>query len=193
MMAPSGARLCLVALSLVTGLCPLPILAGQPSSGAETLDIQPDPGGGLHATATLHLPAPPSVVQQVLTDYERWERLFGVSMRMLRLERREDRVITEVSLSHPILPGENRLLCESRELPGGGLVTTLIEGDFKRYERTWRLAEDEDRAVTKAQFELVVEVETWAPNWLIALELKRQLTRHFAILQDTVAARTAAH
>jgi hypothetical protein len=133
------------------------------------------------------------VVQQVLTDYERWNSLFGVSMRLLRVERLPERVITEVYLSHPILPGESRLLCESRELPGGGLVTTLIEGDFQRYQRTWRLAEAEDRTGTKAQFDLVVEVKTWAPDWLIAIELRRQLTKHFGILRETVAARGAAH
>jgi hypothetical protein len=114
-------------------------------------------------------------------------------MRMVKVERLPDRVVTDVYVSHPILPGESRLLCESRELPEGGLVTTLIEGDFNRYQRTWRLAEDADRLTTRAAFDLVVDVKTWAPDWLVALELKRQLTRHFGILRDTVAARTAAH
>ena len=191
MMALPGARPWVLILLLIPGLSTVPSLAN--AGEAETLDVQPDPNGGLHATATLHLPVPPAVVQQVLTDYERWGSLFGVSMRLLRVERLPDRVVTDVYLSHPILPGESRLLCESRELPGGGLVTTLIEGDFKRYQRKWILSQDEDGTSTKAQFDLVVEVETWAPDWLIAMELKRQLTKHFGILRETVAARAAAH
>jgi hypothetical protein len=191
MMALPGPRPWFLILLLIPSLFTVPPLAN--AGEAETLEVQPDPNGGLHATATLHLPVPPAVVQQVLTDYERWGSLFGVPMRLLRVERLPDRVVTDVYLSHPILPGESRLLCESRELPGGGLVTTLIEGDFKRYQRKWILSQDEDGTSTKAQFDLVVEVETWAPDWLIALELKRQLTKHFGILRETVAARSAAH
>lgn len=191
MMTFPGTRPWFLILLLIPGFSTIPSLAN--AGEAETLKVQPDPNGGLHATATLHLPVPPAVVQQVLTDYERWGSLFGVSMRLLRVERLPDRVVTDVYLSHPILPGESRLLCESRELPGGGLVTTLIEGDFKRYQRKWILSQDEDGISTKAQFDLVVDVETWAPDWLIAMELKRQLTKHFGILRETVAARTAAH
>ncbi|MDE3119362.1 MAG: hypothetical protein KGL03_10155, partial [Nitrospirota bacterium] len=71
----------------------------------------------------------------------------------------------------------------------GGLVTTFLEGDFRRYERTWKLGPDGSDAATKADFSLVVDVETMAPDWLVALELKRQLEKHFRILREAAAAR----
>jgi len=171
-----------------TVLC---LLGSAAAGAAETPEVQPDPEGGFRATATLHLPVPPAVVQQVLTDYDRWSSLFGVAMRMARVERLPGRVVTDVYIRHPVLPGESRLLCESRELPEGGLVTALLDGDFKRYVRTWRLQPEEDGAGTKATFELRVEVRTWAPDWLVAIELRRQLSKHFGILRDTVRARAA--
>ncbi len=157
-----------------------------------TLTVTGDPSGGFRAIASLHLPVPPSVVQQVLTDYEHWAHLFGMTMRIARLDRQPDRVITEIYLQHPILPGERRLMCENRVPPGGGLVTTLVEGDFKRYERTWTLGPDGNDEATKAEFNLLVDVTTLAPDWLVALELKRQLEKHFRILRETVLARAQA-
>nr|MBI3611830.1 hypothetical protein [Nitrospirota bacterium] len=182
------------AAALLGGLLAWAGVSASPCAAAAihdrtTLAVTGDPAGGLRATASLHLPVPPSVVQQVLTDYEHWTSLFGVTMRIARLDRRPDRVITELYIQHPILPGERRLMCENRVPSGGGLVTTLLEGDFKRYERTWTLGPDGSDAATKAEFTLLVEVETLAPDWLVALELKRQLEKHFGILRETALAR----
>ena len=87
---------------------------------ALVLEVLPDAAGGVRATATLRLPAPPSVVHQILTDYAKWPELFGVPLRLAGVERHVDRVLTDLYLSHPLLFGERRLLCENRELPGGG-------------------------------------------------------------------------
>lgn len=171
----------------------LACMSSGAAAGDQPLTVVDDPAGGLRATASFRLPGPPSLVQQVLTDYEHWPQLFGVAMRLARIERRPDRVVTELYIEHPILPSERRLVCESVVPPGGGLVTKLREGDFTRYERTWAFAAEANGAATRATFDLVVEVQTLAPDWLVAVELKRQLERHFRILRETVAARAAAH
>ena len=163
------------------------------TDSSSVLEVQPEPSVGVRATGTLHLPAPPSVVHQVLTDYAKWPELFGVSMRLAHVERQGDRVVTDLYLSHPMLVGESRLLCENRELPGGGLVTSLLAGDFRRYRRTWRLVQDGNEGLTRAEFELLVEVDTWAPDWLMALELRRQLEKHFRILREQVGERLQSH
>lgn len=186
----AGVRGCLLAwAAFAVAVCP-PVLAA--AHDPDSLEVRSDPNGGVRATATLHLPVPPSVAQQVLTDYEGWPGLFGVQMRLARVDRQPDRVVTEVYVRHPILPGESRLLCESRELPEGGLVTRLIEGDFRRYLRTWKLAQEGNGTATKAWFDLAVDVKTWAPDWLVAIELKRQLEKHFRILRETALARAQA-
>lgn len=177
-----------------TGVVLAPCAATSASTQDQTtLTVTGDPAGGLRATATLRLPVPPSLVQQVLTDYDNWPHLFGVTMRIARLDRRPDRVITEIYIRHPILPGESRLMCDNRVPPGGGLITTFLEGDFKRYERTWKLGPDGNDAATKAELDLLVEVKTLAPDWLVALALERQLKKHFRILRETAEARARAH
>ncbi|MBM4133641.1 MAG: hypothetical protein FJ245_07725 [Nitrospira sp.] len=181
---------CLLAWSgLVGATC---AAASESSQDQATPTVTGDPAGGFRVTASLRLPVPPSVVQQVLTDYDNWPHLFGVTMRIARLDRRPDKVITEVYIRHPILPGERRLMCENRVPPGGGLMTTFLEGDFKRYERVWKLGPDGSDAATKADFNLVVDVETLAPDWLVALELKRQMEKHFRILRETALERAQA-
>ncbi len=169
----------------------LVLAVGSVAAAAEppvTLQVRPDPSGGVRATATLLIPAPPQVMQQVLTDYEKWPDLFSTPMSVTRLERHEGGAVTDLFIKHSFLPGGRRLLCDNRELPGGGLVSTLVAGDFKQYVRTWTVALDGSRGGTRASFDLLVEVETWAPDWLIAFELRRQLERHFRILRERVLA-----
>jgi hypothetical protein len=158
------------------------------------VDVRAEPSGGLRATATVRLPAPPSVVQQVLTDYEHWPSLFSVSMRVARVERQADRVLVDLYITHPFLFFlENRLYSESRELPQGGLVTSLIAGDFKQYRRVWKLTPDGNLPATRAEFDLLVEADTWAPDWLVAYELRHQLSKHFSLLQRAALERSGGH
>ncbi|MBI4400459.1 MAG: SRPBCC family protein [Nitrospirae bacterium] len=159
----------------------------------QVLEVRTEPSGGVRAIATLRIPAPPAVVQELLTDYGKWPELFAVSMRLARLERRDHGAVTELYIKHALLPGERRLLCENTELPGGGLRTTLLGGDFKRYARTWNVAQDGDEKRTRAEFELLVEVDTWAPDWLVALAIRRELEAHFRILREKAISRFRSH
>jgi ribosome-associated toxin RatA of RatAB toxin-antitoxin module len=155
----------------------------------QQLDVRSAPEGGVTARATLHFLAPPAAVQAVLTDYERWPELFSTSVRVARVERYPGRAVTDLYLKHELLFEERRLLCENRELPGGGLLTTMLDGDFKRYSRTWKISPDGISGRTKAEFELLVEVDTWAPDWLVAAALKRELETHFRLLKDKMEER----
>jgi hypothetical protein len=162
--------------------------AGEDLSAIGTpLDVTTDPKGGVRAHAVLDLPAPMAAVQALFTDYEHWPELFDVSMRVGKVERMPDRTITEIFIAHPILPGESRLLGENRILPDGGLTTTMIGGDFKRYARTWKLSTNGSPVHTKAEFDLLVEPKTMAPDWLVALEVKRELEAHFKLVRAKLA------
>lgn len=180
----------LSALEDVSGQWPT-VWAGR--DRPQALEVRTEPSGGVRAKATLRIPAPPAVVQEVLTDYGKWPELFEVSMRLARLERHDHGAVTELYITHALLPGERRLLCENTELPGGGLTTTLLGGDFKRYARTWKVAQDGDETRTRAEFELLVEVDTWAPDWLIAVAVRRELEAHFRILREKAISRFRSH
>jgi hypothetical protein len=39
-------------------------------------------------------------------------------------------------------------------------------------------------AQTKADFELLVQVDTIVPDWLIAIAMRRELEAHFRIVQE---------
>jgi hypothetical protein len=150
----------------------------------QPLAVQPDPGGGVRATATLLFPGSPSVLHSILTEYRKWPELFETRMRIAQVEEHEGHVLTDVYISHVLVPGEQRLYCESRVLPGGGLVTDLKGGDFKQYHREWRLQAAGEGTQTRAEFELLVEPKTIIPDWLIALAIERELTVHFRLVRQ---------
>jgi hypothetical protein len=152
------------------------------------LVVQPDPAGGVRATATLLFPGSPAVLHSILTEYRKWPELFETPMRLAHLEERNDRVLTEFYISHALLPGEQRLICESKALPGGGLVTDLKGGDFKRYHRMWKWQPAGDGDQTRAEFELLVEVNTVMPDWLVAVAMERELNAHFRIVRQKALA-----
>lgn len=156
---------------------------------AATLEVSTEPSGGLRATATLLIPASPQTVQAVLTDYERWPELFDTPMSVTHLERHAGGAVTDLFIKHSFLPGGRQLLCDNQELPEGGLVSTLRGGDFKQYVRTWKVALDGEHGGTRASFELLVKVNTWVPDWLVAFELRRQLERHFRLLREKILTR----
>jgi hypothetical protein len=146
--------------------------------------VQPDPEGGVRATATLLFPGSPAVLQSILSEYRNWPELFETQMRVAQVEEREGRVLTDIYISHALLPGEQRLLCESRALPGGGLITHLKGGDFTRYHREWRLQPAGDGTQTRAEFDLLIEAKTLIPDWLVAVAMERELNTHFRLVRE---------
>lgn len=158
--------------------------ARQHDSHLQDLSVQTQQTGGVRATATLLFPGNPSILQAILTDYPKWPELFETRMRVARVDERDGRVVTEVFISHALLPGERRLLCESQVLPGGGLVTDLKGGDFKQYHRVWKLEPAGDGNQTRATFDLLVEVDTVVPDWMIAVAMERELEAHFHIVRQ---------
>lgn len=160
---------------------------------ATVLEIHDDPAGGKKAVATLRIPAPPEAVRAVLNDFDRWPELFAGRFQLVKLDRQADRVVTDLRIKSTPLPGMLRLVCETRDLPNGEIVTSLIEGDFRRYVRRWRLVpEPNGTAVhTRAEMELSVDPDTWAPGWLFAAVLRSDLRTHFTILRERALAQAA--
>ena len=176
---------CLVALiALPVGI----VTAGEVGAVQvlQALVVQADPAGGVRATATLLFPGSPAVLHSILSEYRKWPELFETRMRVAQVEEREGRVLTDIYISHALLPGEQRLLCESQVLPGGGLVTDLKGGDFKQYHRAWTLEPAGDGTQTRANFELLVEPKTMIPDWLVAVAMERELNAHFRIVRQKV-------
>jgi polyketide cyclase/dehydrase/lipid transport protein len=158
---------------------------------ATELEIHDDPAGGKKAVATLRIAVPPDAVRAVLSDYERWPDLFDGRFRIAKLERLDGRVVTDLLIDRSPLPGEMRLVCETKELPNGEIVTSLIEGNFTRYLRRWRFVPEMNGAVvhTRAEMELLVAMDSWVPDWLFAAMLRRDLETHFKILRERALAR----
>jgi hypothetical protein len=64
----------------------------------------------------------------------------------------------------------------------------LKGGDFKQYRRLWKLIPVDGGAYTKAEFELLVEVDTIVPDWMVALAMRRDLESHFRIMREKALA-----
>jgi hypothetical protein len=169
------------------------LVTGWPGwiSAAEpiVLDVRTEPTGGVRATATILFPVKPAIIQRLLTDYAHWPELFDVRMRMVEIREQDGTAFTDIRIDHALLPGERRLMSESKILATGGLLTELKGGDFKRYRRLWQLAPVDDGAHTKAEFDLLVEIDTIVPNWMVAIAMRRELESHFRIVRDKALAR----
>ncbi len=152
------------------------------------LDVHTESDGGLRATATILFPVEQTIIQRLLTDYAHWPELFDVRMRMAEIREQEGKVFTDIRIDHALIPGERRLLSETRTLTTGGILTELKGGDFKQYRRFWKLAPVDGGAHTKAEFELVVEIDTIAPDWLVAVAMRRDLETHFRIIREKALA-----
>ena len=152
------------------------------------LDVRTEPTGGMRATAMILFPVEPAIIERLLTDYAHWPELFDVRMRMAQIREQDGKVFTDIRIDHGLLPGERRLLSETRALPTGGLLTELKGGDFKQYRRFWKLISVDGGAHTKAEIELVVEIDTIVPDWIIAAAMRRDLESHFRIMREKALA-----
>ncbi|MFO0733016.1 MAG: hypothetical protein U0361_19030 [Nitrospiraceae bacterium] len=63
-------------------------------------------------------------------------------------------------------------------------MTELKGGDFKQYRRVWKLAPAGNGTQTRAEFDLLVEVDTVIPDWMIAVAMERELETHFRIVRQ---------
>ncbi len=153
---------------------------------AEFLDVHTDPAGGVIATARVLFPASPATVHSILADFPRWPELFEVRMRLVDLQVREGVATTDLRIEHALLPGERRLVTESRTTADQGIVTDLVGGDFTRYHRVWKLSPANQGRETSAEFELSVAIDSIVPDWLVAMATRRELEAHFRIVKAKV-------
>jgi hypothetical protein len=154
-----------------------------------SLDIRVLPDGSARVHAQVELAGPPDVARLVLTDYEHWPDLFPPGLRIAGIRREARGVITDLWATRHILPGELHLVTETRETTPDRLDTSLVEGDFHRYTRTWQLSPGPSEPATTATLEMEVQPKGWVPDWLFTIFLKQDLEAHFVLLQTAVAAR----
>ena len=173
--------------ALLTTLWPRDVLA---VSDADSLDVKVESGGGVRATARVLFPAKPEVIQSLLADYSHWPELFEVHMRVADLNIHEGVATIDLRIRHALMPGEHRLVTDSRMLPDGGLVTDLKGGDFKRYHRVWKLRPAGEGNQTSADFDLTVELDSLTPDWMIAVVMRQELEAHFRIVKQKAQERS---
>jgi hypothetical protein len=184
-------RLLLVVLLAFSFVAILPALCTSAPAGQDTLDVKTEPGGGIRAVAHVRFPAKPDVILAMLTDYARWPELFDLRMRVADVTIHESVATVDLRIDHALLPGERRLITDSRALSGGGIVTDLVGGDFKKYHRVWKLAPGEAGEQTVADFELIVAIDSVVPDWLVALAIRRELESHFRIVKEKALERVS--
>ena len=152
------------------------------------LNVRTEPNGGVRATATILFPVEPGIIQRLLTDYAHWPELFDLRMRMAEIREEDGKAFTDIRIDHAMLPGERRLLSETTTLPTGGILTELKGGDFKQYRRFWKLTPVDGGTHTRAEFELLFEIDSNMPDWIVALALRRDLETHFRIIREKALA-----
>jgi ribosome-associated toxin RatA of RatAB toxin-antitoxin module len=167
-----------------------PAAGGSPS--AVTLNIAVHPGGVAHVHAVLTLPANPAVVHAVLTDYPHWPLLFPNGLRIVAIQQDKDGVQTDLYLRRHFLPGELHLVTLTREAAPGILETSLVDGDFYQYRRTWTLTPGLSSCETHAELAMDIQPKQGLPGWLFTFLLRRELLAHFDRLRAEVQSRNPA-
>ena len=95
---------------------------------------------------------------------------------------------TDLRIEHALLPGERRLVTESRATANEGIVTDLVEGDFKRYHRVEISPASEEGRPTPTLS--LGSPSIPSPDWLVALATRRELDAHW-IVKEKARARAA--
>ncbi|WP_173049693.1 SRPBCC family protein [Nitrospira sp. KM1] len=180
-------HIAVLGLAVLLPICPLQLFAALDSG---EVDVTTGADGAIHAKAHLLFSAAPEIISALLTDYAHWPDLFEVRMRVASVTMQHGVATTDLRIEHALMPGERRLITESRQFPDGRIVTDLAGGgDFKRYHREWRLGAGATPNQTVADFELIVAIDTMVPDWMIALATRRELESHFRIVKEKAARR----
>ena len=140
-------------------------------------------------TAELKLLAPPSTTYQVLADYAHWPDLFPRHPVIQRISRDRNRVQVAMQIPAQYVPVNLELVTSTLESPPHKLETTLVKGDFDRYDWTWDLSQSPSDAMTIAMLTLIVQPSIWIPEWLLRWFLESEITTHFHLLREQVLAR----
>ena len=140
-------------------------------------------------TADLKLPTPPSTTYEVLADYAHWPDLFPRQPVIQRITRDNSQVQVAMQIPAPYLPFTLELVTSTLESPPHKLETTLVKGDFDRYDWTWDISQSPSDNMTIATLTLVVQPSIWMPEWLFRWFLESELTTHFHLLREQVMAR----
>lgn len=175
---------------MLLGLFMPPVL--RAASSVFVLNIAVDPAGVAHVRAVLDLPASPAVAHAVLTDYAQWPRLFPDGLRIVGIQQGRDGVRTDLYLRRHFFPGEFHLVTLTREIAPGRLQTSLIEGDFLQYQRTWTLTVGPGTGETHAELAMDIQPKQGLPGWLFTFLLRRELLAHFDKLRAEVQSRNPA-
>ncbi|MDF0644988.1 MAG: SRPBCC family protein [Nitrospira sp.] len=181
-----------VALTLAIGLFETAAPPAVVAADTDELEVKVEPDSGIRARARLVFEAKPGVLFAILTDYAHWPDLFEVRMRLVDLTMHGAIARTDLRIEHALLPGERRLVTDSRTVTDRSIVTDLVQGDFKRYHRAWRLSPADGGAHTLAEFELLVAIDSMVPDWLVAFAMRRELESHFRIVKKKAMERAAA-
>ncbi len=154
-----------------------------------THTIEIDDEGMATVSAQLQLPVPPATTYAVLTDYPHWPDLFPRHPFVKSIQNIDGR--TRVAMRIPItyLPLHLELVTDTVETVPVRLNTTLVEGDFERYDWIWDLSQSPSDTRTTAHLFMTIHPAIRVPDWVLHWLLESELTAHFQLLREQVMVR----
>ena len=63
-------------------------------------------------------------------------------------------------------------------------MTHLKGGDFTQYHRVWTLRPAGEGNETSADFDLLFELDSLVPDWIMAVAVRQELETHFRIVKQ---------
>lgn len=154
--------------------CALPAMAQRPALEVGVERIDTDAGGVYRVEARGEVEAAPAAVWRTLTDYERMPEFVPDLRRARVLSRSGEQVLVEQFGVARFLffRRDIRLVVQVREQPISQIDISLVEGDMRVYNCTWKLV-----ALSATGGTLIVFSATLAPNFYVPAILGANLVR----------------
>ena len=168
--------------------CALPAVARPPAVDVSVARIDTDAGRVYQVTAGGEVAASPADVWRILTDYDRMAE-FVPDMHSARVLSRsgDTAVVEQLGVAHFLFFRRAiRLVVQVREQPISQIDISLVDGDMKVYNCTWKLVPVPDTGGTRVIYSGALAPKFYVPGMLgsnlIRADIARMMTAVLARL-----------
>ena len=162
--------------------CALPAMARLPDVDVSVERIETDGGRVYEVNAQGEVAAPPAAVWRILTDYDRMAEFVPDLHSAKVLSRSGDSAVVEqLGVARFLFfRREIRLVVQVREQPISQIDISLVDGDMKVYNCTWRLVPVPETGGTRVVYSGALAPKFYVPGMLGSNLIRADIARMMA-------------
>jgi ribosome-associated toxin RatA of RatAB toxin-antitoxin module len=162
--------------------CALPAMARPPAVDVSVERVDTDAGRVYEVSARGDVAAPPAAVWRILTDYDRMAEFVPDLHSARVLSRSGDKAVVEqLGVAHFLFfRREIRLVVQVHEQPISQIDISLVDGDMKVYNCTWRLVPLPDSGGTRVLYNGALAPKFYVPGMFGANLIRADIAKMMA-------------